>query len=61
MSARRHAAMEMSLLWKSQNDFHRSLEISHTTRDFHIPTADPLLFFCENKKRTQKVLPMYPV
>src|SRR5580704_12043097 len=29
----------MSGPWKSQNDFHRPLEISHTTRDFHIPTA----------------------
>jgi hypothetical protein len=31
-------------LWKwrsygSQNDFHRSLEISHRTRDSHIPTS----------------------
>jgi hypothetical protein len=34
-----HAAVEMSLLWKSQNDFHRSLEISHRTRDSHIPTS----------------------
>ena len=38
----KHAAMEMTRLWKSQNDFHRSLEISHSTRDSHIPTADPL-------------------
>ena len=33
--------MEMPLLWKSQTDFHNSLEISHRTRDSHIPTADP--------------------
>ena len=33
------AAVEMTLLWKSQNDFHRSLEISHRTRDSHIPTS----------------------
>src|SRR4026208_2208955 len=31
----------MPLLWKSQTDFHNSLEISHRTRDSHIPTADP--------------------
>ena len=34
-----NAAVEMTLLWKSQNDFHRSLEISHRTRDSHIPTS----------------------
>jgi hypothetical protein len=33
-------AMEMARLWKSQNDFHSRLEISHRTRDYHIPTAD---------------------
>jgi hypothetical protein len=32
-------AMEMTRLWKSENDFHSRLEISHRTRDFHIPTA----------------------
>ncbi len=32
-------AMEMTRLWKSKNDFHSRLEISHSTRDFHIPTA----------------------
>ena len=31
--------MEMTRAWKSQNDFHTRLEISHTTRDSHIPTA----------------------
>ena len=31
----------MSLLWKPQNGFHSSLEISPRTRDFHIPTAPP--------------------
>jgi hypothetical protein len=35
-------AVEMSLLWKSENDFHRSLEISHRTRDSHIPTSQYL-------------------
>jgi len=32
-------AAEMSVPWKSQNDFHRPLEISHSTRDSHISTA----------------------
>lgn len=27
-NSRRHTAVEMTLLWKSQNDSHRSLEIS---------------------------------
>ena len=38
---RPRTAMEMSVPWKSQNDFHRPLEISHRTRDSHISTADP--------------------
>ena len=42
------AAVEMPLLWKSQNDFHRSLEISHRTRDSHIPTSQ-FLFSSEEK------------
>jgi hypothetical protein len=33
-------AMEMPALWKPQNGFHSALEISHRTRDSHIPTAD---------------------
>jgi hypothetical protein len=41
------AAVEMTLLWKSQNDFHRSLEISHT-RDSHIPTSR-FLFLSDEK------------
>jgi hypothetical protein len=32
-------AMEMTRPWTSQNDVHRRLEISHRTRDSHIPTA----------------------
>ena len=28
-------AVEMAPPWKSQNDFHRRLEISHRTRDSH--------------------------
>jgi hypothetical protein len=43
------AAVEMSLLRKSQNDSHRSLEISHRTRDSHIPTSRSL-FLCDEKK-----------
>jgi hypothetical protein len=35
----RTTAVEMTRLWKSQNDFHSRLEIAHRTRDFHIPTA----------------------
>jgi hypothetical protein len=30
----------MTSLWKPQNGFHRDLEISRSTRDSHIPTAD---------------------
>jgi len=32
-------AVEMTSLWKPQNGFHRDLEISHRTRDSHIPTS----------------------
>jgi hypothetical protein len=32
--------MEMTLRWKSQNDVHRSLEISLENARLHIPTAD---------------------
>ena len=35
----RDTAVEMGRPWKSQNDFHRRLEISHSTRDSHIPTS----------------------
>lgn len=31
--------MEMARPWTAQHAAHRRLEISHTTRDFHIPTA----------------------
>jgi hypothetical protein len=34
--------MEMASLWKPQNGSHRDLEISHRTRDSHIPTARTL-------------------
>jgi|SRR5581483_11681719 len=33
----------MPPLWKPQNGFHSGLEISHSTRDSHISTADPRL------------------
>ena len=32
-------AVEMTSLWKPKNGFHRDLEISHKTRDSHIPTS----------------------
>lgn len=45
-------AMEMPALWKPQNGFHSALEISHTTRDSHIPTADhPLSQKGEDEER----------
>jgi hypothetical protein len=47
--------MEMPAPWKPQIGFHRALEISHSPRDFHIPTAD------RRKKLTGKLSPMYPV
>ena len=46
------AAVEMTLLWKSQNDSHRSLEISHRTRDSHIPTSRFLLVI---EKKTKEI------
>jgi hypothetical protein len=48
------AAVEMTRLWKSQNDSHRRLEISHSTRDSHIPTSRVLLLE-EKKKKTKDV------
>ena len=42
-------AMEMPALWKPENGFHSALEISHTTRDSHIPTADHCV---SHKKKT---------
>ena len=44
-------AMEMPALWKPQNGFHSALEISHTTRDSHIPTADYFVFHKKTTKR----------
>ena len=45
-------AMEMPALWKPQNGFHSALEISHTTRDSHIPTADH--FSCLTRRRRRR-------
>jgi hypothetical protein len=47
--------MEMPARWKPQNGFHRALEISHTTRDSHIPTADRCV---SHKKKTRKTYDM---
>ena len=46
------AAVEMPVPWKSQNDFHRTVEISHSTRDSHISTSR-FHFEEENKTRTK--------
>ena len=45
-------AMEMPAPWKPQNGFHTALEISHSTRDSHIPTADHCV--SHKKKKTTK-------
>ena len=55
---RRHAtrnattktAVEMTSLWKPKSGSHRDLEISHSTRDSHISTADHFTFIGEEKK-----------
>ena len=44
-------AVEMTFLWKPQNGFHRNLQISHTTRDSHIPTAVHVLLLERKKER----------
>jgi hypothetical protein len=38
-------------LWESQNDFHKGLEISHRTRDFHISTSHSGLNSFRNEHR----------
>jgi hypothetical protein len=43
-------AMEMARPWTAQNAVHRRLEISHTTRDFHMSTAAP---FQEERSTTK--------
>jgi hypothetical protein len=49
-------AMEMPARWKPQNGSHSALEISHTTRDSHIPTADHLWSHQKKTKRTTSAL-----
>ena len=46
------AAVEMTHLWKSKNDSHTCLEISHRTRDSHIPTSRFRLV--KGKKKTKE-------
>jgi hypothetical protein len=65
-TGRRPAAVEMPRPWKSQNDSHRRLEISRSTRDSHIPTAETSVSGETNTTKNhrpepQQVLPMYPV
>jgi len=55
-----YTAMEMALLWKSQNDFHRSLEISHSTRDSHISTADHLGFRSGERRMNHPQVVRFP-
>ena len=52
-SAHGKPAMEMPALWKPQNGFHSALEISHRTRDSHIPTADHL-FVSQEKEEDEE-------
>jgi len=54
------AAMEMTRLWKSQNDFHSRLEISHRPRDSHIPTADHLSFGSEERRMNRPQVVYFP-
>ena len=54
------ATMEMTHLWKSQNDFHSRLEISHRTRDSHIPTADHLRFRGEERRMNRPQVVYFP-
>ena len=56
-------AVEMAVPWTSHHHVHRTLEITRTARDSHIPTADILLCWPKEKiiGSNRKVLPMYPV
>lgn len=49
----RRTAVEMAPAWKSQTDFHTGLEISHRTRDSHIPQVLPVVSG-RNGRRTTK-------
>jgi hypothetical protein len=55
-----HTAVEMTRALKSQNDFHTRLEISHRTRDSHIPTAASLFSIIKTKTRTRAHAPVVP-
>ncbi len=48
-------AVEMTSLWKPKNGFHRDLEISHRTRDSHIPTSRSSSCM-EMRRRTDSVV-----
>ena len=51
----REDGVEMTSPWKPQNGFHRDLEISHRTRDSHIPTADYSWMAEKNEEDLQPV------
>lgn len=53
-SRRPGTAVEMAARWKPQNGFHSALEISHRTRDSHIPTADHFLFFQQDRQEGEE-------
>ena len=50
-------AVEMTSRWKPKNGFHRDLEISHRTRDSHIPTSRPSLGWTIRRRRTDSEEP----
>jgi hypothetical protein len=52
VQGRKSTAMEMTLLWKSQNDFHSSLE--NLAREREIPTFPQPIIFVSDEKRRQK-------
>jgi len=71
LTAAAKTAVEMTSLWKPQTGSHKDLEISHRTRDSHIPTADHC-FVDEEEDGTgtstkcypcirSVLLPMFPV
>ena len=47
-------AVEMPSLWKPKSGFHRDLEISHRTRDSHIPTSRSFILFLRKEKTTNE-------
>jgi len=52
----RDTAVEMARPWKSQNDFHRRLEISPRPRDSHISTSRLLLCLLTDGERKNEKL-----